>query len=98
MKAKVILRGAKTYNLGGMRWIKDVPKIVHGEDKVKEFKENGYFYVVMLKSKSDKKKKSSKKAGSPAPEPPQEPKPKPASKKASKKAGGRKKTKKRLRK
>ena len=57
MKAKVILRKARTYNLGGKRWIKDVPGIVHG-DAVKQYKENGYFYVAMLKDSGSKKKKS----------------------------------------
>ena len=59
MKAKVILRGARTYNLGGKRWIKDVPNIIH-DDAIKQYKENGYFYVVILKSNGPKKKKGSK--------------------------------------
>jgi len=60
MKAKVILRGARTYTLGGKRWIKDVPGIVNGDD-VKQYKENAYFYVVMLKDSGPKKKKEKEK-------------------------------------
>lgn len=59
VRAKVVLRGARTYTLGGKRWIKDVPGIVNG-DAVKQFQENGYFYVAVLKSKDAKKTKKSK--------------------------------------
>lgn len=58
--ARVVLKGARTYSLGGRRWIQDVPQIVHGEDEVKSFKENGYFHVTMLKK--DAVKAAEKKA------------------------------------
>lgn len=63
MKARVVLRGAKTYNLGGERFIKDVPKVVSGESKVKLYKQNAYFHVVELKSAAKKKSKSKDKDG-----------------------------------
>jgi len=55
-KAKVVLRGAKTYTFGGRRWIKDVPGVVSG-DAVALYKQNGYFRVSDLKVKKSSKSK-----------------------------------------
>lgn len=58
-KAKVILKQAKTYNIGGKRWIKDVPGTVEGEENIQKYEANGFFTVVRLKdaeSKAMKKK------------------------------------------
>lgn len=55
-RARVVLKGAKTYTLGNRRWIKDVPGIVKGDEAVKAYKQNGYFRVTILESKSKKKK------------------------------------------
>ncbi len=66
MLARVVLKKAKTYTLGGRRWIKDVPGRVEGEDQVKAYQENGYFSVTVLegsKKKKKKKKGSGKKSG-----------------------------------
>ncbi len=49
MKARVVLKGAKTYTLGGKRWIKDVPNFVTDEKQVKEYQANGFFSVTVLK-------------------------------------------------
>lgn len=51
VQARVILKGAKSYNLGGKRFIQDVPVLINGEEEVKSFQQNGYFSVTMLKSK-----------------------------------------------
>ena len=51
--ARVILKQAQTYSLGGRRFIKDVPQIVTG-DEVDQFKNNGYFHVTMLKTAEKK--------------------------------------------
>ena len=50
-RARVVLRGSKTYNLGGKRWIKDVPIIINGK-AVNTYKNNGHFHITMLKSKT----------------------------------------------
>lgn len=60
MVARVTLRKAKTYNLGGKRWIKDVPQLVRGEEAVKEFENNGYFRVHILRDGSSEAKKAKK--------------------------------------
>ncbi len=60
-KARVVLRKAKTYQLGGKRWIKDVPMVVRGEENVAMYKSNGYFHVTMIKDKSESSEKSAKK-------------------------------------
>lgn len=59
MVARVILRGCKTYQFGGKRWIKDVPGIVKGEENIKEYQNNGYFTVKVLEGKKSKKEKVS---------------------------------------
>ncbi len=81
LKAKVVLRGARTYTFGGKRWIKDVPCIVTDDD-IKQYRENGYFYVAMLQSSGSgsKKEKASKRKKS-------------SSKKAKPKSGAKKKAK-----
>lgn len=53
MRARVVLTGARTYTLGGRRWIKDVPGLVV-DDEVKLYQQNGYFRVHVLQSKSEK--------------------------------------------
>ena len=69
MVARVVLRKAMTYSLGGKRWIKDVPGIVKGESKIEVMKANGYFHVHVLKTgkpKSEEQtgsKKSNKSKG-----------------------------------
>lgn len=50
--ARVVLRGAQTYKLGGLSWLKDNPKTIKGEDKIRAFEQNGYFHVKRLASKS----------------------------------------------
>lgn len=57
--ARVVLKGSRTYSLGGRRFIKDVPQIIQGDD-VASYKENGFFHVTMLKS--DAVKAAAKKA------------------------------------
>ena len=57
VKAKVVLRGAKTYTLRGKRWIKDVPQIVTDEGMLSELKSNGYFHVAILSQSSKTAKK-----------------------------------------
>ena len=54
MVARVTLKGAKSYVLNGLRWIKDVPKILKG-DAVLEYQQNGYFYVHVLETKKSAK-------------------------------------------
>ena len=80
LKAKVVLRGARTYTLGSKRWIKDVPCIVT-DDNIKQYKENGYFYVAMLQSSGSQKMEKSRK------------KLKSSSKKAKSKSGAKKRAK-----
>ena len=53
--ARVVLRKAKTYNLRGKKYYKDVHQIVKGED-VDEFINNGYFYCKLLKAKKPETK------------------------------------------
>ena len=60
MVARVTLRKAKTYNLGGKRWIKDVPQLVRGEEAVQEFQNNGYFRVHILEEGTKEIKKAKK--------------------------------------
>ena len=55
MVARVILRGAKTYQFAGKRWIKDVPGIVKGESNIKQYQQNAYFIVKVLEGKKSKK-------------------------------------------
>jgi len=60
--ARVVLKGPKTYTLGKMRWVRDVPRIIKGEDVVAEYKANGHFHVALLKTEmaSSKPKKLKK--------------------------------------
>lgn len=83
-RAKVILKGAKSYTLAGAKYIKDVPKIVKGEAAIEEFMNNGYFVVTHLESKVVKKKKKKLKE-------PSSPSKKKVKKKASKKTSSSKK-------
>jgi len=48
--ARVILKKCRTYRVGDRRFIKDVPQVIKG-DEVDEYKDNGYFHVVMMKAK-----------------------------------------------
>lgn len=48
--ARVVLREAKTYNISGRRWIKDVPGVVRGSEAIQTYQDNGYFHVTVLKS------------------------------------------------
>lgn len=66
-KARVVLKGASSYSVGGVRFLKGVPRVVSGKD-VELFKQNAYFHVVVL----DEGKKAEKKEAAPvekAPEP-----------------------------
>ena len=73
-RARVVLRGAKSYSYKGFKFIERVPKVVKGDDIVEELQNNGYFKVTLLKSKKvesvdedekpKKKKKVKKKASS----------------------------------
>ena len=58
MAARVVLRKARTYQLGGRRWIKDVPGIVKGEELIKQYQENAYFHVSVLGGSDSKKSKA----------------------------------------
>lgn len=58
--ARVILKGAKSYRLGGRRFIKDVPQVIKG-DEVTQYLENGFFHVAMLKGEVAKPVPSSSK-------------------------------------
>ena len=49
--ARVVLRGAAKYKLGGITWVKNVPKVIKGEDKIKALEQNGYFIVKRIASK-----------------------------------------------
>ena len=60
MVARVVLRKARTYLAGGVRWIKDVPKIVKGADNIALYQTNGYFHVDVLETKTDKPNKKNK--------------------------------------
>jgi len=67
MVAQVILKGAKTYTnpTDGKRWIKDVPQLVKGEEKIEGYKTNGYFYThIIKKGDTDSEGKKSKKKSS----------------------------------
>lgn len=59
-RARVVLRGARTYQLAGRRFIKDVPQLVVGDDLVETFMLNGYFHVTELEPQVAKKKKKKK--------------------------------------
>ena len=56
MLARVVLKKAKTYSLGGKRYIKDVPVRIEGEDQIRSFQENAYFSVTVLEGKVGKRK------------------------------------------
>jgi hypothetical protein len=56
MRARVVLKGCKTYVVGGKKWIKEVPKVIEGKGLIKSFQENGYFNVAVLKEKKKTKK------------------------------------------
>lgn len=58
-RAKVTLKGSKSYTLGGQQFVKDVPVIVKGS-LVDQFAANGYFKCVHLEAKAvEKSEKSS---------------------------------------
>jgi hypothetical protein len=59
-RARVILVKGKTHKIGGVKYIRNVPKIVKGS-LCDEFKANGYFSCEELESKVVKKKKDKKK-------------------------------------
>lgn len=61
-RAKVTLIKGKTYTLGGIKYIRNVPKNVRG-GAIEEFKNNGRFSCVNLESKPAKKKKKSSDEG-----------------------------------
>ena len=60
-RAKVVLKKCKTYILPGdidsRRWIKDVPIVITGNEKVDAYTANAFFSVTRLKDLEDKKKK-----------------------------------------
>jgi len=58
-RTRVVLREAKTYTLGGRKFIKDVPVVIVGE-KGEQFKLNAYFKCSTLEPKMKKVKKSKK--------------------------------------
>lgn len=64
--ARVILKEARSYRQGGRRFIKDVPQIIRG-DEVKQFVDNGYFTVSILKGKDELDKSTSSSAPAKAP-------------------------------
>lgn len=55
-RAKVTLIKGKTYTIGGVKHIRNVPKTVRGS-LCEEFKNNGRFSYVELEAKPAKKKK-----------------------------------------
>ena len=74
-RAKVTLKGCRSYKLNGKKWKKDMADIVKG-NKIDDFKNNGFFHVRELEpvekkkkkkkdSESSSKKKSSKKLRKP---------------------------------
>ena len=65
MVARVVLKKAKTYSLGGRRFIKDVPQTIKGEENIVEYQNNAYFHVAILDGKA--KKKQAKKPASSKP-------------------------------
>lgn len=50
--ARVILKEARSYRQGGRRFIKDVPQTIKGDD-VRQYLDNGYFHVSILKGKEE---------------------------------------------
>lgn len=58
--ARVVLKRTKTYKLNRVRYIKNVPTTVRGDDQIKMFEKNGYFHVTRLKETSMKKLKKRK--------------------------------------
>jgi len=57
-RAKVILKGAKSYNVGGQRFVQNIPVIVKGS-MVDELKHNGYFKFTEMEPKIVEKKSDS---------------------------------------
>lgn len=82
-RAKVILKGSKTYKVNGRKFIKDVPEILKGSI-IDGFRTNGKFKVIDMEPKKVKKisKDSSKSKSS---------KDKPSKDKSSKKKDSKKK-------
>lgn len=64
-RAKVILKGAKTYTHAGRKFVKDVPVIIKGS-LCNEFKSNGYFKYVEIEPKEVKKAQTSGEGLAPA--------------------------------
>lgn len=62
--ARVILKGSKSYVVNGVRWLKDVPKMVKGEGEISLFESNGYFKVIPLGHVEKPKKKKRVRAAS----------------------------------
>ena len=52
--ARVTLRGASTYKFKGMSWQRNNPKIIKGA-AVKDFQNNGYFDVRIIKQEKPTK-------------------------------------------
>lgn len=60
--ARVILKKAQSYKIGGRRWLKDVPHTLKGSE-LAEYVNNGYFSVTFIKgSLEDLQEKAEKKA------------------------------------
>ena len=49
MTARVVLKKCKTYKFQGVQWIKDVPRVIKGKDLIKQYQQNGFFHVKVLK-------------------------------------------------
>ena len=62
MVARVTLKKCRTYVTDGIRWIKDVPRVITGENEIKKYQLNGHFYVDVLR-------KASKPEAKPTPKP-----------------------------
>ena len=50
-RARVTLVGAETYKLSGRKFIKDLPKVIKGEQLIKQYRDCGYFSVSDLSPK-----------------------------------------------
>jgi len=63
MTARVVLRKAKTYKFKSATWIKNVPRIVTGRELIKQYQNNGFFNVKVLKDEVSVKKDKTEKLG-----------------------------------
>ena len=50
--ARVVLRGAESYKLGGHSWVKNVPRVIKDEKLIQSLEQNAYFLVKRLQPKS----------------------------------------------